>query len=403
MATWNMNYLANRNFPELYKYVEVILSDGTIRKNMLVKRKYGIYEWRDYTSCYVVGWRYIEEDNKEKSNVKENKTMKKNNRESRMEILNNAGIDTGKYFSLSLPEGLKPGATINITISEDGIPVINTPEKPQEIDVALENYNDICRNITSGYVKNTKLHRRWVMAQMFRMLNYESRNGERCGYDAYLNDMYEYDYQFKMMLDEIRVLSILQEKDYTAFNERSVFFDFNTVIATCEDYLRKLKKYVENLPEKKCKGIPYVRISGNDVFVNDLYKKVYFPIEDRIRKMRIAKQCDELYCNLKWFIVDFVKKYRLPDNTPKCKEWKNAFKGAGAYYTLMNLVKFHGCVIYKGSKSKVLNGMEAVRYVADACREYRGEYYRLFALMKKVIADNKFDFGLAMKEIYGNK
>lgn len=32
MATWNMNYLANRNFPELYKYVEVILSDGTIRK-----------------------------------------------------------------------------------------------------------------------------------------------------------------------------------------------------------------------------------------------------------------------------------------------------------------------------------------------------------------------------------
>lgn len=401
MATWNMNYLANRNFPELYKYVEVILSDGTIRKNMLVKRKYGIYEWRDYTSCYVVGWRYIEEDNKEKSNVKENKTMKKNNRESRMETLNNAGINTGKYFSLSLPEGLKPGATINITISEDGIPVINTPEKPQEIDVALENYNDICRNITSRYVKNTKLHRRWVMAQMFRMLNYESRNGERCGYDAYLNDMYEYDYQFKMMLDEIRVLSILQEKDYTAFNERSIFFDFNTVIATCEDYLRKLKKYVENLPKKKCKDVPYVRISGNDVFVNDLYKKVYFPIEDRIRKMRIAKQCDELYCNLKWFIVDFVKKYRLPDNTPKCKEWKNAFKGAGAYYTLMNLVKFHGCNIYTGNK--VLSGMNAVTYVSDACFEYRGEYYRLFALMKKVIADNKFDFGLAMKEVYANK
>ena len=213
--------------------------------------------------------------------------------------------------------------------------------------------------------------------------------------------MYEYDYQIKMMLDEIRVLSILQEKDYTAFNERSIFFDFNTVIATCEDYLRKLKKYVENLPKKKCKDVPYVRISGNDVFVNDLYKKVYFPIEDRIRKMRIAKQCDELYCNLKWFIVDFVKKYRLPDNTPKCKEWKNAFKGAGAYYTLMNLVKFHGCNIYTGNK--VLSGMNAVTYVSDACFEYRGEYYRLFALMKKVIADNKFDFGLAMKEVYANK
>lgn len=386
------------DFPELCRTVEVLMNDGTVREDMMVKGKYGNYEWRDYAN--VKAWRYIEKAENNKLNTKENKSMKKNNRESRMETMQAAGIDTKKYFSINLPEGLKPGAVISLVIDENGNPVI-TPEKVNKTDEQLENYNEICKCISNGYIRNTKLHRRWVMAQMFRMLNYESRNGERCGYDAYLNDMYEYDYQFKMMLDEIRVLSILQEKDYTAFNERSVFFDFNTVIATCEDYLRKLKKYVENLPKKKCKGIPYVRISGNDVFVNDLYKKVYFPIEDRIRKMRIAKQCDELYCNLKWFIVDFVKKYRLPDNTSKCKEWKNAFKGAGAYYTLMNLVKFHKCNIY--TDHGILSGLRAVEYVNDRSREYHGEYYRLFALLKKVIADNRFDFGLAMKEIYGNK
>lgn len=386
------------DFPELCRTVEVLMNDGTVREDMMVKGKYGNYEWRDYAN--VKAWRYIEKAENNKLNTKENKSMKKNNRESRMETMQAAGIDTKKYFSINLPEGLKPGAVISLVIDENGNPVI-TPEKVNKTDEQLENYNEICKCISNGYIRNTKLHRRWVMAQMFRMLNYESRNGERCGYDAYLNDMYEYDYQFKMMLDEIRVLSILQEKDYTAFNERSIFFDFNTVIATCEDYLRKLKKYVENLPKKKCKGVPYVRISGNDVFVNDLYKKVYFPIEDRIRKMRIAKQCDELYCNLKWFIVDFVKKYRLPDNTPKCKEWKNAFKGAGAYYTLMNLVKFHGCNIY--TDHGILSGLRAVEYVNDRSREYHGEYYRLFALLKKVIADNRFDFGLAMKEIYGNK
>lgn len=386
------------DFPELCRTVEVLMNDGTVREDMMVKGKYGNYEWRDYAN--VKAWRYIEKAENNKLNTKENKSMKKNNRESRMETMQAAGIDTKKYFSINLPEGLKPGAVISLVIDENGNPVI-TPEKVNKTDEQLENYNEICKCISNGYIRNTKLHRRWVMAQMFRMLNYESRNGERCGYDAYLNDMYEYDYQFKMMLDEIRVLSILQEKDYTAFNERSIFFDFNTVIATCEDYLRKLKKYVENLPKKKCKGVPYVRISRNDVFVNDLYKKVYFPIEDRIRKMRIAKQCDELYCNLKWFIVDFVKKYRLPDNTPKCKEWKNAFKGAGAYYTLMNLVKFHKCNIY--TDHGILSGLRAVEYVNDRSREYHGEYYRLFALLKKVIADNRFDFGLAMKEIYGNK
>lgn len=386
------------DFPELCRTVEVLMNDGTVREDMMVKGKYGNYEWRDYAN--VKAWRYIEKAENNKLNTKENKSMKKNNRESRMETMQAAGIDTKKYFSINLPEGLKPGAVISLVIDENGNPVI-TPEKVNKTDEQLENYNEICKCISNGYIRNTKLHRRWVMAQMFRMLNYESRNGERCGYDAYLNDMYEYDYQFKMMLDEIRVLSILQEKDYTAFNERSIFFDFNTVIATCEDYLRKLKKYVENLPKKKCKGVPYVRISGNDVFVNDLYKKVYFPIEDRIRKMRIAKQCDELYCNLKWFIVDFVKKYRLPDNTPKCKEWKNAFKGAGAYYTLMNLVKFHKCNIY--TDHGILSALRAVEYVNDRSIEYHGEYYRLFALLKKVIADNRFDFGLAMKEIYGNK
>lgn len=386
------------DFPELCRTVEVLMNDGTVREDMMVKGKYGNYEWRDYAN--VKAWRYIEKAENNKLNTKENKSMKKNNRESRMETMQAAGIDTKKYFSINLLEGLKPGAVISLVIDENGNPVI-TPEKVNKTDEQLENYNEICKCISNGYIRNTKLHRRWVMAQMFRMLNYESRNGERCGYDAYLNDMYEYDYQFKMMFDEIRVLSILQEKDYTAFNERSVFFDFNTVIATCEDYLRKLKKYVENLPKKKCKGVPYVRISGNDVFVNDLYKKVYFPIEDRIRKMRIAKQCDELYCNLKWFIVDFVKKYRLPDNTPKCKEWKNAFKGAGSYYTLMNLIKFHGCKIY--TDHGILSGLRAVEYVNDRSREYHGEYYRLFALLKKVIADNRFDFGLAMKEIYGNK
>lgn len=399
MATWNMNYLANRVFPELYKYVEVILSDGTIRKNMLVKGKYGIYEWRDYTSCYVVGWRYIEEDNKEKSNTKENKSMKKNNRESRMETMQAAGIDTKKYFSINLPEGLKPGAVISLVIDENGNPVI-TPEKANKTDEQLENYNEICKCISNGYIRNTKLHRRWVMAQMFRMLNYTSWDEQRYGYDAYLKDRYSYEYQFEMMLDELKVLCVLQKKDYETFVERYQFFDKNTVIATCEDYLGKLKKYVDTLPRKKCRGEQYVKIGSLYVFVSDL-SLVFSSIKSKISGMRRERDLNNMYCLLGMFIRDFVQKYSLPFNTSKSSEWKNAFKGAGSYYTLMNLIKFHGYKIY--TDHGILSGLRAVEYVNDRSREYHGEYYRLFALLKKVIADNRFDFGLAMKEVYANK
>ena len=51
----NWNYCSN---PELYKEVEVLLKDGTTRKDMMIKSKYG-YEWRNYSYFDVLGWREI--------------------------------------------------------------------------------------------------------------------------------------------------------------------------------------------------------------------------------------------------------------------------------------------------------------------------------------------------------
>ena len=101
----NWNY---GNTPELYKEVEILLKNGTTKKDMMIKGKYDNYEWRNYTDSAVLGWREITEN---KTNTKENKTMKKS-RENRMEALKAANIETGKYFSVTLPEGLKPGSTI---------------------------------------------------------------------------------------------------------------------------------------------------------------------------------------------------------------------------------------------------------------------------------------------------
>lgn len=369
---------------------------------MMIKGKYGNYTWRNYTDRAVLGWREITEN---KTNTKENKTMK-NSRENRMEALKAANIETGKYFSVTLPEGLKPGSAINVTISEDGSPVIVSPEKKR---INSEEKSFLSQIYEDGYVRNTRLHRRWVMAQMFRMLNYKSYYTGKSGYDAYLNDHYGYQYQFEMMLEEIRVLAELQDRDIKAFNERSRFFIPDVVSYTCEDYINKLEAFVNKLPVHKCKGVPYKKVFGRNIFVEDLNKYVYYPQKSNfadvkrvvinIRNHSMTFSYKDLYRVLRKFCANM---YRLPNETPKCKEWKDAFKGEGSYYTLMNLIKFHGCRI-PGVKGNMMSLKDSLADVESAVDCYRGVYYRLFAYMKRVIESNNFDFNKRMKELYPKK
>lgn len=309
-------------------------------------------------------------------------------KKERMEKLNNAGINTGKYFTLNVNESIPAGAKIHIVVDKDGNYV---PEVVQADAI----FNMI---IEDGYIRNTKLHRRFVMAQMFHMLNYVSYDEKYSGYNDCLKRMYGYDYTLKMMMEEIRVLSKLEVRDAESFNERKHFFDKDVVVAVLEDYLEKLKKYVEALPNRNCKGIPYKRIKKMDVFVEDLSKKIYVPVRMHINEIVYAKNYTQIYNALEKFMRSYIK---LPYDTPKSKVWVDTYKGAGAFYTLKNLVMFHNCGI-KTDKFEVLYGMGAVAFLNEMLKKYKGEGWRMFALMKKVIEDNNFDFKARMEEIYNN-
>ena len=247
-----------------------------------------------------------------------------------------------------------------------------------------------------GYVRNTKLHRRFVMAQMFHMLDYVSYNGKHKGYNDYLRNRYSYDYTLKMMAEEFHVLGKLETRDIESFEERKQFFNKSVAIAVMEDYLEKLKKHVESLRDYNCKGVPYKKIKGMNIFNADIDKKVYAPVRDYIWKLKNAKN----YVGMSYVLRSFVRNYvKLPYDTPKSKVWIDAYKGAGAFYTLKNLVMFHGCGI-KVDKMDVRFGMAAVQELNARAKKYYGEGWRMFALMKKVIADNNFDFKARMAQIY---
>ena len=258
--------------------------------------------------------------------------------------------------------------------------------------------NDVIREqiITDGYVKNTKLHRRFVMAQMMHMLNYVSWDGRESGYTACLNNHFDYKYTLDMMIEEVRVLGKLEKRDKESFIERSHFFTKAVVVEVLYDYLDKLKKYVDALPDKNCKGIPYKRIKGVDIFNADLEKKLYRPIRDRIQRAQRTVNYEQLHRELTMFMrYSYVK---LPYNTPKSKAWVDAYKGEGAYYTLKNLIMFHNCKIMDRGYGFFTTeaSMDVLKYKLE---EYKGEGYRMFALMKKVIKDNNFDFNKRMAEL----
>lgn len=305
------------------------------------------------------------------------------NKNERFEKMNAMGINTGKYFSVDLDNGTK----IHLIIDENG-----DCKQVNEKDVVLENI------IADGYVRNTRLHRRFVCAQMFHMLNYVSYDGRDKGYNDCLRRCYGYDYTFKMMLEEVRVLGKLETRDRETFEERVHFFDRATVAKVLADYIDELGAYVEKLPTKHCKGVPYKKVKGNNIFVADFDKKLYAPVRACIRQILSARNYNEIYIILNSFMKNMVK---LPWDTKKSKAWIDAYKGEGSFYTLKNLIMFHDCKIF--ADYYPYTTAESMVVLKNRLSEYKGEYYRMFALMKKVINDNNFDFNKRMEEIYGSK
>ena len=81
------------------------------------------------------------------------------------------------------------------------------------------------------------------MAQMFKGLNYNNSWTRESGYEAWLQ-RHGYGYQWRMALEELRVMSKIEGKDAEAFEERSTFFTKETIVAMLIDYEYKLAKQI---------------------------------------------------------------------------------------------------------------------------------------------------------------
>lgn len=301
-----------------------------------------------------------------------------NNTAIRMQALQNAGVNTSNFFDLNMR--VPVGATVQILV--DGVPYAINNEQDAVIQQIM---ND-------GYVFNRRTDGRFITAQTFKMLTASSYNRNtrirEYGWDAYLRNCYGYMYQFDMMLDEVHKLARMERENDPEFGRLSRFFTKDVVFETCKHYMRRLRKFVKSQPKRKCKGVPYAKLNmyGN-VYIRDLDTKVYTPIADTIVAINTAQNYTQLERALKAFMNVMCK---LPYETPKCSQWKDAFKGKGSYVTLLNIVKFHSVKVIDNT-GRELDTCGSVAYIESLLDEYEGEYWRFHEMLKAEIARNNFD------------
>lgn len=306
--------------------------------------------------------------------VKQSKTA-----QERIDALRNAGVDVNNLFAMKGANGgeyIASNKDGRLAILDDNDPIFN-------------------HIISQGTVPNRRLFRRWVMAQMFHMLSCtDFRSKEPVGVTEMIHRL-GYEYQWKMLLNELHAQTKMEGRDAVNFADRNRWFNAEVVADMAEDYITKLKKHVENLKERKCKGIPYKRICNRNIFVSDLQAKLYTPLLMAIMRIKQAKNATRLYNAAKKF-NDL--RIRMAWDTPQSRAWVDAYKGSGAFFTMQNLIRFHGCVAVDDA-GKHLDIYQSLAFISKKAEMYQdGEGWRLLAVLKKMLSDNNIDIKKKMAE-----
>ena len=212
-----------------------------------------------------------------------NENVKNAKAEVRMAALEAAGINVNKLQTL-----MEKDESLKDIFSSDD-PIISELSK-------------------GGFINNPELFRRWITAQSWRLLK------DKRGWTAAVRKTYDINYVYNQSKRELKLLCKLLEKC-----PNDIRFQFFT--------LDDLKTIFEELMD-----------------YNDWY--CYRSDDNRRTHVKHRIITSLTYKDLLVVVESVTWKFRS-DCTFKPKTWLNCFKGAGAYYTLQNIIRTHGLVIPK--------------------------------------------------------
>lgn len=311
-------------------------------------------------------------------------TCKKTKAQMRLEALKAAGVDVSKYFPLGDDQLVKieNGAAVPVDMDDATIDAVGK------------------KIVEGGYVSNWKLFRRWVMSQMFHMLR--QMETDKLTFNEVLQRK-GYEYQWRMLENELYAqVKMSEHGDLDNVGARNRWFNGDVASDMVTDYIRKLRSYVDNNliwnvkkdkdgNEKKaykhtCKGNPYVRLQNKDIFVSDLEKKVYTPLREIANEMAAVPTYKQLYEAVHKFNKN---RKHLEWNTKQADAFIDAYKGSGSYYTMRNLIMFHGARFLKGGRK--MSEAASLKELESKAKSYDGQGWRMLGVLKQLIKESGID------------
>lgn len=133
------------------------------------------------------------------------------------------------------------------------------------------------------------------------------------------------------------------------------------------------------------------RICGNNVFLTDIEKKIIYPINNLLK---LAKKGHTLQAVRQFRRINLRNAYWEPSQS---QAWIDAYKGSGAFFTMQNLIRFHGCTFIAENGTR-MDKLASYTYLQSKAIEYTGEGWRLLGLLRQFIKDNNIDIKQKMAE-----
>ena len=202
-----------------------------------------------------------------------------------------------------------------------------------------------------------------------------------------------YEYQWKVVENELYAqMKMEKNSDVQSLSGRARWFNSDSVAMMAEDYVKSLKDYIDGSLTYRinrkgvrkfkhtCKGAPYIRLGGECIFVVDVQKKVFDPLQKIIKAIKNSMTATELYVN----VFKFNRQRKsLKWDTKQSDAFINAYKGSGSYYTMRNLIMFHGAR-FKGAPTQE----KSLLLVEENAKEHIYEGWRMLGVLKQLIADS---------------
>lgn len=196
----------------------------------------------------------------------------------------------------------------------------------------------------SGYLDVDGIVRRWIPSQCLEMFYAKG------GFHKALQER-GYDYSWKVLMDEMKKQAKLYvKKDIEGYVERNRWYNRQVAVEMAKDYIDALHAFVGMLKTHSHKGRMYKQLkcsfmnNGKGVHIDEL-PMLWKKLEDACNKIGSTKTPATLYDAVARFNNIRIMIKFSPRNRQMSGAFINAYKAAGSYYTIKDLIMFEDCLM----------------------------------------------------------